>query len=273
MVTMSSVFFMMNENKLDIHHDEVKAFVLQEEAIETPQSETFYRELLDNDKDDILVLSKESNVKVASTEFDEIKDQNFFTLVHPDDLPEIGNAFMEAEESGGTVGPVRLKTSTDEYKPYVISMESLENEAGEKISTALTLKDTSKAIGEKDERVTKRNDDREDKRETEEIKEQVADKDDHDDDVDKSETEEINKRVTDRDDRDVKDPDNKDTDDDDRDDKDPNDNDRDDDDHDDNDRDDQRVVKVKTSDRDTNDRDSNDRDSRPTKRKISDKKR
>lgn len=186
LVTMSSVFFMMNDNKLDINHDEVKAFVLQENDADVPQDETFYRELLNNEKDDILVLSNESTVEVTSTEFHEVKDQNFFTLVHPDDIPEVGNALIEVTESDNSVGPVRLKASTGEYKPYVISMESVENEAGEKVSTALTLKDTSRAVGDRgneneterddkdndnskrvtdrDDRVTEKNDDRDSER-------------------------------------------------------------------------------------------------------------
>ncbi|MFC1599829.1 PAS domain-containing protein [Patescibacteria group bacterium] len=158
-VSMSTVLFLVNEDKLDIHHDEIKTFVIQEEV---PPTESEYREIIDNKNDDLLVLGNDTSVEFASDEFtdslgysiEEVQDQNFLTLVHPNDIPKFGNALIEEttkqEKSDDSIGPVRLKNSDGDYKPYVISMKQLENEEGDKVSTALVLKNTEKAVGDDD---------------------------------------------------------------------------------------------------------------------------
>ena len=163
-ITMSSVLFLVKENKLDIHNEDGKAFILSDYEIKTPKTEDFYRDLLENDNDDLIVLDNDSTVEFSSDELskklgyvaDEVKDQDFLTLVHPGDIPELVNVFIEDDNNDEntndqSIGPIWLEASSGEYKPYIISMKYLEDEEGEKISTALVLKDISKAVGEEDE--------------------------------------------------------------------------------------------------------------------------
>jgi PAS domain S-box-containing protein len=153
-ITMSSVLFLVKENKLEIHNDDIKAYVLQEEDIKTNQTEAFYREMLENNKDDLLVLKDDTTVLLSSAKLaqnlgysaDEVKNQNFFSMVHPKDLPEVGNVFMGSSEDN--FGPVRIRHTDGSYTPYIISMDSFTNDLGERISITLLLTDTSQAIGE-----------------------------------------------------------------------------------------------------------------------------
>lgn len=149
-VTMSTVLFLIKENKLDINHNEVKTFVLQEEE----QTEKSYRELIENNEDDLLVLNSDTSVTLSSPELveslgynaDDFKEKNFFSIVHPDDLNEVSNVFIEGKDDN--FGPIRLLTSAGEYIPYLVSMKIIESETGELLSTALTLKNTSQPVGE-----------------------------------------------------------------------------------------------------------------------------
>lgn len=161
MVTMATVFFLIGEDKLNIEKDDLKNAILFAPDADGPQSEELYRDLLNNEEDEILIIKDNATLEFITDDLltqleyssEDVLNKNLFSLIHPKDLPELGNNFVKNfnEESmvmQENIGPVRLKTNTGSYVPYLISLVPLNNDSGERVSTAILLTDLSTPIGE-----------------------------------------------------------------------------------------------------------------------------
>ena len=56
----------------------------------------------------------------------------------------------DLEERNG-IGPVRIKTESGNYISYILTLVPIFDEEGEKIASAVIMKDISKPLGEQDE--------------------------------------------------------------------------------------------------------------------------
>lgn len=165
LVTMSSVLFVVSEDKIsiDTDHKNLQAFVLQHDEIEEPHDETFYRELIKNPTDEFAIVNSDRTVKFATQKLTEVhgidlskdKNLNVLSLVHPKDLTELANTLMDynqdlKERSG--IGPLRIKTASGSYVTYLMSLIPIFDEEGNKVASAVVLKDISKPLGEQVEK-------------------------------------------------------------------------------------------------------------------------
>jgi len=155
---MSTVLFVIGEGNLSDHHDDLKAFVLQDEAIETTQSEDYYRELLHNHENDIFILKKDTTIQFSTDKWrekfgyikEDIDGENFFTLVHPKDLPFFANEMVELvndNHENSSIGPFRLKNSEGQYELYMAHGIPLSSEKHDIVGIGLILTDVSIPVG------------------------------------------------------------------------------------------------------------------------------
>lgn len=161
LVLISTGVFMVGENHF--FSDNMKAFVLNDEQIDTEHNEDFYRKLIENDTDEFLILETDVIIKFASKKwkiemgFDggEIMEQNFFSLVNAQDLPFIANSFIEVLDSGeinDDIGPFRLNNKNDENILYMAKAIPIFNEEKKIILIGIVLRDISNPLGGDDEK-------------------------------------------------------------------------------------------------------------------------
>ncbi|MBA4337155.1 hypothetical protein C0416_05305 [bacterium] len=161
LVTMSSVLFMVGEEKISIDNGTkaLQTFILQDNQIEEEHDEAFYRQLIDKETEDFAIINSDRTVKFLTPHVEELhgiysKDShelNVLTLIHPKDLTEFANTLMDynkdpKERSG--LGPIRIQTSSGSYISYIITLIPIFDEDGEKIASAVVMKDISKPLGE-----------------------------------------------------------------------------------------------------------------------------
>jgi PAS domain S-box-containing protein len=156
---MSTTLFLVGEDKLAIENEHVQTFVLQDGIAELPQNEETYREIINNYEDDFVIVDLDRTFRfitenletVHGYNLDETEGLNVLTFIHPKDMPEFGNNLMEYHktlEVKNNIGPIRIKTKSGQYIPYLVSLIPITDENGEKIVTAVTLKDVSTPLGE-----------------------------------------------------------------------------------------------------------------------------
>jgi len=171
LITMSSVLFMVGEEKLSIDNGtrDLQTFVLQDNQIEEPHDETFYRQLIGKETEDFAIINADRTIKFITPHVEELhgiyfkesQELNVLTLIHPKDLTEFANTLMDynqdpKERSG--IGPVRIQTSSGNYISYIITLIPIFDEEGEKIASAVVMKDISKPLGEQGGEVSIYND-------------------------------------------------------------------------------------------------------------------
>jgi PAS domain S-box-containing protein len=161
LVLISTGVFMVGENHF--FSDNMKAFVLNDEQIDSEHNEDFYRKLIENDTDEFLILETDVIIKFASTKWKiemgydggEIMEQNFFSLVNAQDLPFIANSFIEVLDSGeinDDIGPFRLNNKNDENKLYMAKVIPIFNKDKKIILIGIVLRDISNPLGGDDEK-------------------------------------------------------------------------------------------------------------------------
>lgn len=163
LVTMSSVLFMVGEEKIsiDVDHQDLQTFVLQHNEFETFHDEAFYRELIGNQDNEFAIINSDRTIKfitphiedVHGVYFEENKDLNVLALIHPKDLTEFANTLMDYNkdpQKRSGIGPLRIKTSSGNYINYILTLVPIFDEEGEKIASAVLLKDISKPLGEQE---------------------------------------------------------------------------------------------------------------------------
>ncbi|MBD3156571.1 PAS domain S-box protein [Candidatus Peregrinibacteria bacterium] len=161
LITMSSVLFIVGEEKIahEIDHTHLQAFILQHEEAETSHDEQFYRDLIDNRDDEFAIINTDRSIKYISPKLEEIhhitldtnQPLNVLTLIHPKDLTQLANTLMDynkdpKKRSG--IGPIRVQTSSGTYIDYLITLIPVFDEEGEKVLSAVVVKDISTPLGE-----------------------------------------------------------------------------------------------------------------------------
>lgn len=161
LITMSSVLFIVGEDKISIDVDthELQTSVLQHDQLDQPHDEAFYRGLIDTKSDEFAIINTDRTIRFITPHIEEVHgiysenahELNVLTLIHPKDLTEFANTLMDynkdpQERSG--IGPVRIKTSSGNYINYILGLIPIFDEDGEKIASAVTMKDVSKPLGE-----------------------------------------------------------------------------------------------------------------------------
>lgn len=153
-----TTIFIVSESTLDINHNDLQAFVLNNENLENAQSEEFYRELLNKETGDIFMLKKDTTIEFSTENWredfgyykDEIEGENFFTLIHPKDLPYFANEIVElvnSTERSDNIGPIRIKDYNGEYSLFIINAIPIVNEHNELVRIGLILIDVSLPLG------------------------------------------------------------------------------------------------------------------------------
>lgn len=148
------MLFVIGEKKLDIRSEDLQAFVLKDQEIETVQTEKFYRELLGNNDDPILILKKDAMIHFASDNFkhnlkytgENLTNINFYNLIHPKDLPFVVEMMIDLLKNGKemeSMGPFRLKDTSGEYRMYISHTIPILNEDEEIVEIGNILKDVT----------------------------------------------------------------------------------------------------------------------------------
>lgn len=159
LVILSTGLFIISESKFDINHGDLAANILSEEQIDIVQSEDFYRDLIGNHEDDLFVLKTDSLIHFSSESWrndfgysaGEVNNVNFFTFVHPKDLPYFVNSMlsvMQYDKKVENVGPFRIKEKEGKYHLYMGTVIPFHNQEGEIVEIALTLRDVSVPLGD-----------------------------------------------------------------------------------------------------------------------------
>lgn len=164
LVTMSSVLFMVGEEKIsiDVDNHDLQTSVLQHDQLNTEHDEAFYRQLIGQDTGEFAIINADRTIRFITPHLEEMhginfkenKELNVLSLIHPKDLTEFANTLMDynkdpQEKSG--IGPIRIKTSSGNYINYILTLKPIFDEEGEKIASAVILIDISKPLGEQQE--------------------------------------------------------------------------------------------------------------------------
>lgn len=154
MIIVLTSIFIVTESKLNLDTNDLHAFIINHEELATVQSEDHYRELLQNQKDEIFILKNDTTIEFTTESWrdnfgyfkDDIKGQNFFTLIHPNDLPYFANEMIELVNKGTEIdgiGPFRVKNIDDEYHLFLANGIPIYDEHDEIIRLGLILIDVS----------------------------------------------------------------------------------------------------------------------------------
>jgi PAS domain S-box-containing protein len=161
LVTLTTTFFLIEKDKLQIEEKHVQASLFENN--ENPQkidTEEEYRKILDNYDDNFVIINNDRKIKFITNAMlekhgylkEEVANVNVLTFIHPKDLPELSNTIMEyhkTREAKKNIGPVRIKTKSGNFIPYMISLIPLKTSKEETIiESAVVLKDVSKPLGE-----------------------------------------------------------------------------------------------------------------------------
>lgn len=157
--SMSVIFFLVGEDKLNVENQHMQASILHYDAGDLPLNEDVYRKIINNKNDDFVIVNidrtlayiSENLQEIHGYKLDETGEMNVLTFVHPKDMSEFSHNLMEYHktlEAINNIGPIRLKTKSGEYIPYLISLIPLKDNSGERIATAVVLNNISKALGE-----------------------------------------------------------------------------------------------------------------------------
>jgi len=162
LIILASVFFIIGEGQFNLNENDLKTFILNDEQIDTKQNEDTYRKVIDNETDEFLIMETDVMIKYISPKwldemgYDEkdIDNENFFTLVHPEDLPFIANSMIvviDYKTVKDNIGPFRLKNKNDEYKLYMGQAVPIFNNQGKIVLIGFILHDLSNPLGGTDE--------------------------------------------------------------------------------------------------------------------------
>lgn len=158
LIILLTTTFIVSESNLNIDHNELQTFVIKHDDIETVQSEDFYREVLNNQTNEIFILKKDTTIEFSTETWredfgyykDELEGANFFTFIHPKDLPYFANEIVElvnTEEKIDGIGPFRIKDYNGEYSLFIANAIPLVDEEGELQRIGLILIDVSIPLG------------------------------------------------------------------------------------------------------------------------------
>jgi len=162
LVMLSTSVFVIGEKQFNVNQEDIQAFVLTDEQLETEHNEEFYRKIINNTKDEFIIVESDVIIKFASSKWEnemgfkeeDILGNNFFSYVHPQDLPFIANSFivvLDSKEINDNIGPFRLNDKNEESKLYMATAIPIFDEKDKVIFIALVLHDVSNPLGGADE--------------------------------------------------------------------------------------------------------------------------
>lgn len=154
LVSLSTYIFSVGTSKFSLNSNNLKAFTLQENEIETVQSEDFYRKIVHNYENDFFVLKTDTLILFSSPEWrekfgyeeSEVNKENFFSFVHAKDLPFFTNSMIRVIDHGKTednIGPFRIKSESGKEMLYMAYATPLFNKKGDITLIILVLQDVS----------------------------------------------------------------------------------------------------------------------------------
>lgn len=155
-VSMTALLFFLTHSQPYSSH-ELKANVVDSMSLQSHQEkENNYRELLDNEKDPVLVVNVEGTIEFASWDFelvsghktDELEGEQFYPMIHPDDLPAFIADFgktISSQQPQNIVGPFRMRTGQDAYRIFMASFYPLE-EDDKVIRIAIVARDITNEV-------------------------------------------------------------------------------------------------------------------------------
>lgn len=159
MIIILTSIFLITESKLNLNHNELHSFVMHHDETKEEMSENDYRNLLQHHDDEIFILKKDTTIDFTTESWrdnfgyfkEDIKGQNFFTLIHPNDLPYFANEMIELVNEGeiiNKIGPFRVKDIDEEYHLFLANGIPIYDEHEELIRIGLILIDVSMPLGE-----------------------------------------------------------------------------------------------------------------------------
>ena len=159
--TLALVFLFVNESQLEIEGKDLQSFILFEENANKELGEAEYRAMINNYEDDFIITNVDRTFRFITPNLEkahgytleEMKsgNVNVLTFINPKDLPAFSNILMEFHKNIGimrNIGPIRIKTKSDEYIQYLITLIPFTNKEGERTGAAVILKNISKAVGD-----------------------------------------------------------------------------------------------------------------------------
>ena len=152
LILVSTAIFVLSEKNFNFNTNDLKAYILNDEQLKEEHNEDFYREVIKNEGDDFLILKTDVMIEFAVAE--DLKNENFFQLIHPQDLPFIANSMLivlDTKTIKDNIGPFRLKDKDDKYNLYMAQAIPIFDNHGEVILIGLVLKDLSSPLGGTDE--------------------------------------------------------------------------------------------------------------------------
>lgn len=132
MASMSVLFFFLKDDQQG--HHELKANIVDSISFKTHQEEEkLYREMIHNEKDQVIVIGLDGLIKFVSWDFEaktgyhgkDIKNTLFFSYLNPDDLSIFLEAFgkvIDSESALSMVGPYRIKDHKGQYHFHIGSL-------------------------------------------------------------------------------------------------------------------------------------------------------
>jgi len=156
---MSTVLFLLGQDKLQVGPADLQAFTLTDEQINNILSEDEYRKILNNYEDEFIIVNTDRTFKYISPKLlethgytpEETKTLNVLTFIHPKDLPEFSLILMEFHKSlevKKDVGPIRTKLKSGSYINYLITLVPFTDNKGERVGTGVVLKNIDKPLGD-----------------------------------------------------------------------------------------------------------------------------
>lgn len=158
LIILFTTIFIISESSLNIDHDDMHAYILNDEEAEHVQSEDFYRKLLNNQTDYIFILKKDTTIEFSTETWlkdfgyykNEVDGKNFFTFIHEKDLPYFANEIVElvnTSEKNDGIGPFRIEDYNGESNLFIANAIPIYDEEGELIRIGLILIDVSIPLG------------------------------------------------------------------------------------------------------------------------------
>lgn len=158
LIILFTSIFIVTESSLNIDHNDMHAYILKEDQVESIQSEDFYRELLNNQTNEIFILKKDTTIEFSTETWredsgyhkDELEGENFFTFIHAKDLPYFANEIVELVNTGEKVegiGPIRIKDYNGESNLFIANAIPIMDEEGKMQRIGLILIDVSIPLG------------------------------------------------------------------------------------------------------------------------------
>ena len=131
-VSLTALLFFLSEDTAN--HGELKADVVDSLTLKSEmEEEKSYRDEIGEQEGPFIVVKPDGLIDFMSWEYetmtgyakDDVKEELFFSFIHPEDLPKIISAFGKVIANGTPmmmIGPYRMRNSNGEYHFHIASL-------------------------------------------------------------------------------------------------------------------------------------------------------